>query len=259
MSNENGRRGVLEPNLAYDSYRLSANDRCWWCGDVATTEEHRIKASTLRRVGRSDDGITVPGNVFKKSSDYEGPLRTIKRGAQVRWGKNMCANCNNSKSQPFDRAYDGFEVFLVTNFEMIAGWTHLDWQAVYGEEWQVGARNLARYFAKQLGCMLATYDLTIPADIRRFLDGADRCPSVRFKLAINPRIVTFMRAEGAGTDMSTYVGLSDAQGYSSGNTFSGIDYIFYIGYLNFLAEWRKGSASSSWFERSTCELPRFAA
>lgn len=259
MWSENVRRGVLEPDPALDVFRVSAADRCWWCGDVATTEEHRIKASTLRRVGRAEDGTTEPSNVFKKSSDYQGALKTIMKGAQVRWRKNMCADCNNSRSQPFDRAYDVFEAFLVSRFDLIVDWIDLDWQDVYGDDWRVGARNLARYFAKQLGCMLATYDLPVPQDVRLFLDGADGCPSVCFMLAINPGVIAFMRAEGSGTDMSNFVGLLEAPGYRSGNSFTGIDYGYHIGYLNFLAHWREGEAFSSWFEHQTCELHRFAA
>lgn len=259
MAIENVRRGVLEPDPALDGFQVTATDRCWWCGDVATTEEHRIKASTLRRVGRAADGTTEPSNVFKKSSDYEGALRTLRKGAQVRWRKNMCADCNNSRSQPFDRAYDVFEAFLVSRFDAIVGWTHLDWRDVYGDEWQGGARNLARYFAKQLGCMLATYDLPVPDDVRRFLDGGDRCPSVSFMLVINPRVVALMRSEGAGEDMSNFVGLLEAPAYSSGDSCTGIDYGYHIGYLNFLAHWREGEEFSSWFEHKTCKLPRFAA
>lgn len=253
------RRGVLEPDPALDGFRVSATDRCWWCGDVATTEEHRIKASTLRRVGRAEDGTTKPSNVFKMSSDYQRSLQTLKKGAQVRWRRNMCANCNNSRSQAFDRAYDVFEAFLVSRFDVMADWTRFDWKDVYGNDWRIGSRDLARYFAKQLGCMLATYDLPVPNDIRRFLDGAARCPSVCFKLAIDPGVVTFMRAEGADTDMSKFVGLLEAPAYRTGQSFSGVDYGYHIGYLNFLAHWREGRAFSSWFAHRTCKLSQFAA
>lgn len=250
------RRGVLEPNPALDGFRVSATDRCWWCGDVATTEEHRIKASTLRRVARAEDGVTKPSNVFKMSSDYQSSLQTLKKGPQVRWRRNMCARCNNSRSQPFDRAYDAFEVFLVSHFDVMADATRFDWKDVYGKDWRSGSKDLARYFAKQLGCMLATYDLPVPDDIRRFLNGAARCPSVRFELAINPRVVRFMRAEGAGTDMSTFIGLLEAPAYRTGESFSGIDYSYHIGYLNFLVHWREGRAFSSWFDHRRCKLSR---
>lgn len=259
MGVENIRRGVLEPDPSLDSFRVAATDRCWWCSALATTEEHRIKASTLRRIGRAEDGSIKPGNVFKMSSDYERSLKTLKKGPQVRWRRNMCADCNNSKSQPFDRAYDEFEAFLVSHYDVMVDWTCFDWKDVYGNGWRIGSRDLARYFAKQLGCMLATYDLPVPDDIRRFLDGATRCPSVCFELAINPGVVTFMRAEGAGEDMSTFVGLLEAPAYRNGQSFSGIDYGYHIGYLNFLARWREGRTFSSWFDHRKCSFSQSAA
>lgn len=258
MGAEDTRHGVLEPDPSLDDFRVAVTDRCWWCSAHATTEEHRIKASTLRRIARAEDGSVKPGNVFKMSSDYERPLQTLKKGPQVRWRKNMCANCNNSRSQAFDRAYDVFEAFLISHFDVMADWRRFDWKDVYGDDWRIGSRNLARYFAKQLGCMLTTYDLPIPDDIRRFLNGANRCPSVKFELAINPDVVAFMRTEGSGADMSTFVGLLTAPAYRNGQSFSGIDYGYHIGYLNFFACWRKGKKSSSWFDHRTCKLSQFA-
>ncbi len=165
----------MDPTL--DDFRLPSSDRCWWCGDVATTEEHRIKHSTLRRVAQSEEGKVHPGNVFKKSSDFEGALHSIKKGAQVRWRKNLCANCNNARSQPFDLAYDLFEAYLVDHMDDMMRWKSLDWPAVYGSDWEEKARDLARYFAKQVGCMLATQRLPVPQELVAFLNGAERCPS----------------------------------------------------------------------------------
>lgn len=257
MERANVWRGVMEPDSALNEFRILATDLCWWCGDVATTEEHRIKASTLRRVGKADDGTSRPSNVFKKASDFEGTLRTLRTGSQVRWRRNMCADCNNSRSQPFDLAYDVFESFLVSQFEVMADWTYLDWQEVYGDDWQVGARNLARYFGKQLGCMLATYDLPVPDDVRAFLNGADRCPSVCYRLEINPAVIALMHSEHAANDLSKFVGLLEAPAYSSDDSLTGTDYGYHIGYLNFLACWRADENFSSWFEDKICELQRF--
>lgn len=255
MDGPDQRQGVLEPDPALSAFRLPRSESCWWCGDAATTEEHRIKASTLRRVARADNGTAEPGNVFKKSSDYEGPLRTLNKGSQVRWRRNLCANCNNSRSQPFDRAYDVFETFIVSRFRTLAEQPNLDWRDVYGDDWRAGATALGRYFAKQLGCMLATYDLPVPEDLRRFVSGADRCPSVCFALAIEPRVVALLRSGDSGGDLSNFVGLLNAPAYRSGDSLTGIDYGYHIGYLNFIVCWREGAQFASWFDNYVCELP----
>ena len=259
MSNERRRVGTLELNPALEHLRVPASDRCWWCGDVATTEEHRIKASTLRRVARSEDGTVTPGNVFKKSSDYEATLRSLSKGTQIRWRKNLCGNCNSSKSQPFDRAHDEFEAFLVEHIDEISAWERLDWQSVYGSEWQEKARNLARYFGKQLGCMLATHQLPVPAELVGFLNGADRCPSTCFMLYVNPRAVDAhkqMRGDGSKDGLSGFVGLLESTAYQTEGVFSGVDYGYHIGYLWFIAQWRAGADAASWFEYQMIDLPR---
>ncbi|ALO67662.1 hypothetical protein AS189_15725 [Arthrobacter alpinus] len=276
MNDARKKTGVLDLDPALKHLRVPANDLCWWCGDVATTEEHRFKASTLRRVARSDDGTIVPSTVYKKSSDYEGTLQSLKKGTQIRWRKNLCANCNNAKSQPFDRSYDHFESFLVEHIDEISARERLDWQAVYGLDWKEQARNLARYFGKQLGCMLATQELQIPEELIEFLDGFERCPSVCFMLYVNPRAVEaheMMRRDGFEDGLNSFVGLLEADVYQSAGEFSGIDYVYHIsagefsgidyvyhiGFLWFTARWRAGADVTSWFEYQEIDLPRVSA
>jgi len=261
MSGERRRTGVLALNPEIEHLQMPASNLCWWCGDLATTEEHRIKASTLRRVARLDDGTVTPGNVFKSSSDYEASLRSLSKGPQVRWRKNLCGDCNNSKSQPFDRAYDAFEAFLVERFDLISTWERLDWRTVFGDGWQGKARDLARYFGKQLGCMLATHRLQVPKELIDFLNGADRCPPICFSLFINPRAVEAhakMRRDGFEYGLTGFVGLLDSNAYQSDGTLSGIDYGYHIGYLWFIAQWRAGADVDSWFEHQVVDLPRLA-
>lgn len=229
---------------ALDKFRLPSSDRCWWCGDVATTEEHRIKHSTLRRVARNDDGNVQPSNVFKKSSDFEGMLNSIKKGSQVRWRKNLCANCNNARSQPFDRAYDVFETFLVAHIDDMTRWTWLDWRYVYGDDWAREARNLARYFAKQMGCMLASQRLPVPQELITFLDGEERSPSTCFMLYINHRGVDAHNLMRSNSDegLNTFVGLLESQAYQTDGRFSGVSYGYHIGYVVY---WPIGSTAQT--------------
>lgn len=253
------RRGPMGMDPALDAFRLPASDSCWWCGAPATTEEHRIKHSTLRRVALDGNGKINPRSVFKKSPDFEGVLHSIKKGAQVRWRKNLCADCNNARSQPFDLAYDTFEEFLVNHADVMMRWERLDWSAVYGLAWQEGARDLARYFGKQIGCMLATQRLPVPQELIGFLDGAARCPSVRFSVAINWRggdAHKVMRRHGFENGMSTFVGLLDSIAYANKGGLTGVDYGYHIGYVWLVGEWRDASDETSWFERPTTDLFR---
>ncbi len=246
----------MDPQL--DIYRLPASDRCWWCGSHATTEEHRIKRSTLKRVATADSGDVDPRTVYKKSDDFEGLLRSINKGTQVRWRKNLCAKCNNDRSQPLDYAYDAFEIFILRNADAMMRWKRLSWSDVYGPDWQEGAANLGRYFAKQIGCMLATQRLPIPGELIAFLDGAGRCPPVAFMLQLNWRACDahrMLRRHGAEDGITSFVGLLPSVAYQEDNRFSGVTYGYHIGFVWFVAEWREGTNRTSWWEYPEIDMP----
>lgn len=227
---------------ALDALRLPASNLCWWCGALATTDEHRFKHSTLRRV--AGGGAT---EVFKVRDDFQGTLRSLRKGSQVVWAKSMCADCNNRRSQPFDRAYDVMEAFLVENADEMMKWDELQWQEVYGEEWQRRSADLARYFGKQMGCMLAGQRLSVPEELIEFLDGADRCPSIQFILCRSWRAGSFhkvMVRDGFEQGITTQVGFVEAMAYQSEGRLAGLDFGYYIGYVMFCARWREGQTTS---------------
>lgn len=245
---------AMDPAL--DQFREPASDRCWWCGDKATTQEHRIKRSTLKRVATTD-GRMDPKNVYKSSSDFRGALHSIDKGSQVRWRKNLCARCNNARSQPFDVAYDIFDGFVVQGADSLMKCEYLDWSSVFGATWEKQSADLARYFGKQLGCMLASQRLPVPSDLIEFLNGADRCPSVWFALMINWRAADahrIMRRSGLEDGLSSFVGLIDSVAYQSDGRFSGVRYAYHIGYVWVMADWRVGTDRLSWFENPSTEL-----
>ena len=141
----------------------------------------------------------------------------------------------------------------------MGGWERLDWSAVYGSEWQAGATDLARYFGKQIGCMLTGQDLPVPGDLVAFLDGAARCRSVCFMLFRNWRGVTAdrtMRRHGAVEDgLMSFIGLLPSTAYTTEGLFSGVDYGYHFGYIWVQAQWLKNSDRSSWFEHESIDLP----
>lgn len=145
--------------------------------------------------------------------------------------------------------------------DVMATWAGLDWRKVYGPEWREGARNLARYFGKQLGCLLATHQLQVPPELIDFLNGKDRCPSVWFALYINPPAVDFhqqMLTDGFEYGLSGFIGLLESNAYQTEGAFSGIDH-YYIGYLWFIVQWRADAEALSWFEGdSVIDLPRLS-
>src|SRR5687768_15532036 len=91
------------PTLASKMNNPETAIPCWICGQPATTGEHRFKASDLR-------------STFPKTSQSE-PLRLnsaiIKnrrvgsvRSDILKFPNSLCHDCNTTRTQPYDRAWE---------------------------------------------------------------------------------------------------------------------------------------------------------
>jgi hypothetical protein len=80
---------------------------CWICGNVADSEEHKFKASDLKRFhGKKMDAYYVSGEAIKIDSYKDKVLK---------FPKVICINCNNTLTGPHDDAYDKFVDFCFRN------------------------------------------------------------------------------------------------------------------------------------------------
>jgi hypothetical protein len=140
---------------------------CWICNQVADSAEHRVKKSDL---------VTLHGT---GSYQGENALILIREGKEfpiqgpnskvVKYRKNLCSKCNNSFSQPFDKAYESFIAYIIDHEELVLKRRFIDFNDVYGEDWRTGQCNLYKYFVKSLGCRLADNGYPIPKDLPRLL------------------------------------------------------------------------------------------
>ncbi|WP_349902956.1 hypothetical protein [Parafrigoribacterium humi] len=243
---------------AIDSLRVAPSAACWWCGDTATTREHKYKASELRRISTANGASGTPSEVFKSSPYYEDSLRSLKRGDEVKWGMNLCATCNGHRSQPFDRAYDRFSEYVQANICTVWALDQIEWTSVYGSEWRNQTISLARYFGKQLGCMLATQGLPVPPALADFLNGSSRCPGVSFRIG---RSVAALEAHAAiisaghQEGLLHYIGIPETPAYSDGTQLTGAVYAYQIAYILVSAEWFLDSEEQAFFENEAAVLP----
>ncbi|MBS5237545.1 MAG: hypothetical protein KHY75_12855 [Enterococcus faecium] len=246
---------------ALDIYRVPNLGACWWCGNKATTGEHKIKQTDLRRLAYRK-GSDQQDDIYRFGESFSGILRSLKKGNTVRWGKNLCANCNNARSQPFDEAYVKFMDFYIQNFNLLYSYKILDWSWVYGRDWQQGAANLARYFAKQFGCMMATEDLPVPQDIINFANGDLRCPSAQFAIWRDHRIIkahkTFRKSKDPVLKdaMSYFIGLPETMAGGEGGILKFSQYQCRVGYLGFDVIWEKDTDLPSFHEYERINLPK---
>lgn len=247
---------LLDPAL--DEFRLPPDGKCWWCGAVETTREHKFKASDLRRVATTD-GVRDLSALHKWSDFHNGPLRTLKRGDEVQWGLNMCAPCNNARSQPFDMAYDRFVSFLRSNAGALWRRDSLDWAEVYGPDWATGSARLARYFVKQFACMMATQHLPVPDDAVAFLDGDARSRSIKLELWRDHRLIKMAKKELRAGDpdgmIISFMGLPPSHARHDGFRLTGAGYQYRMAYMVFDVAWRDGQDLPSFHEQQLIPLP----
>jgi hypothetical protein len=162
---------------------LSTSVNCWICGEPATTGEHKIKRNLL---------VNLHGK-----GPYEGPKemlhirdsgQTRLRGPnakQIKFQNVLCAQCNNSTSQPFDKAYDCFCEYVLTNEELITKRRVIDFADVFGEQFQDEQVKLYKYFAKLFGCDLAASGMPVPYDVKSLIGLPNFLTKLRITFAVN--------------------------------------------------------------------------
>jgi hypothetical protein len=139
------------------------NGVCWMCGQSSETREHRIKKSDLvERFGkapfRGDDALVHVK--AERMRDLQGPDSKL-----VKFDKNLCAHCNNTVSQPFDKAYGQFAPWVMAHEAEVLERRVIDFEAVYGADWANKQRDLFKYFVKCFGCRVDEACRDVPQDV----------------------------------------------------------------------------------------------
>jgi hypothetical protein len=142
---------------------------CWWCGNVADSREHKFKASELRlnngRGSWSGTGAVVHQGQGDDLDTVRGP-----KADGLKWSASMCQNCNSTRSQPFDRAYDELIQYVSEQEATLAVTREFRFSDVYGSEWERKRIDLIRYWVKHICCRAVEIDLKVPHALRSYMD-----------------------------------------------------------------------------------------
>lgn len=170
--------------------------KCWWCGDSATSREHRHKRSDVVRLfgyGKYEGpGAPVRG-VGERLRDIRGP-----NSMQLKFPASLCHNCNTARSQPFDRAYEAFIDYLHEHGELILGNNLVDYKNVFGSRWRQQLGDLTRYIVKHACCRLAEADLEVGPELSDFLNGNSQLRAFAISFEIREDILALKTREGVG-------------------------------------------------------------
>jgi len=168
-------------------YKHDYTGTCWWCGNDAGTGEHKFKRTDLiKYFGRGP--YQGKGRIVR---GIQGKLRTIQgpNSDEAKFEKNLCAACNNAKSQPFDRSYDRFIEFLHDHEEEILAERKISFSDIYGADWQLDVVSLYRYFVKHICCRLAEAGIQINPAVITFLNDEGPFQNLRISFEIREDIV----------------------------------------------------------------------
>lgn len=242
-----------------DRFKIDYEGKCWWCGNVADSAEHKYKHSDLRRLAAPEGD---PRSVYKVGQKFTGSLRSLRKGREVRWSQNLCARCNNAISQPFDLAYDRFVEYLLLKASKLHSRLGIDWEDVFGDSWREDVTNLSRYFVKQLGCMLATQSMPVPQDAIDFLNGAPHVGPLAVLVYRDWRFIHLYKAlkkEDPDDDsLLNFIGLPENQVYTTPdnrNRLAGADFSQRIGYILMTVQWRAHEESVSIHDVKRIKMP----
>jgi hypothetical protein len=142
---------------------------CWICGNPADSREHKFKRSDVAKAGTSWARDDQPYYF-----DQNGSRRLQGPGSdRVKFEKVICHACNTTRSQPFDRAYDRFAEWVNQKGDALMTATDIDLAEIFGIGFQIETENLIRYFAKHLGCRIASDNYSMPPGLVALMNGGD--------------------------------------------------------------------------------------
>ena len=184
---------------------------CWICNNCeASSKEHIIKKSDIKRAyGQgSYKGGSAPVHVKNGAMNHvQGADSKL-----LKYKESLCHHCNNTFTQPFDRAYDTFVDFVYNNSDEIVRKRFIDFSEVYGERFEEGQLDLYKYLAKSFGCRLADAGESVSNDVRELLYKRNFQTGLRISFAVNEDVLILPSEHG-----NSFIGKGDLLAWPDAN------------------------------------------
>jgi hypothetical protein len=178
------------------SKMTESEEKCWICRAPADSAEHKIKKSELVRVYGKGPWIggSAPVHVRNgKVVPVQGP-----NSARLKYQQSLCHDCNTTRTQPYDLAYERFTSWLFENESVVLGKRLIDFEEVYGHNFEERQRDLFKYFVKSLGCQIVYCKQLVPYDLVDLLPNAQFKTWLKITFAVNEDILLMPKADRDG-------------------------------------------------------------
>ncbi len=137
---------------------------CWICGGTANLSyEHFPKKADTRQYFRDRSRPLYRTDAHHRNETVQGPGSN-----RLTLGAPICARCNNSITQPYDRAWDTVRHHLLSNWSSIVNDGYFSLLTVFPRHVDAHAVDLQLYFTKVLGCLLTEHNVSV--DLTPFID-----------------------------------------------------------------------------------------
>ena len=205
------------------------NKKCWICGEQADSREHKIKKSDIiSKYGKGTYKGSDELHIYEENKD--GRMIRGANSTLLKYDNILCSYCNNTKTQPFDKAYEKFIAYI--NKNSILHKRFINFYDIYKDDFKKEQLNLYKYFVKSFGCRLAHIKCPIPQDMVDLLDLDNFETGLRLTFAVNEDKLYFGNLD---LDLTKMIGNGDIfcnQSFIDGT--SDIKYYTYTEYYDWL-------------------------
>jgi len=186
---------------------------CWICEEnIVDTSEHALKKTDIVRAYGKGSYYNLNE---KQPIHFKNGKETKLQGANsnvIKNPKDLCKQCNNTLSQPYDRAYDKLIEYVVNNSELILERRFIDFEEIYGEDFPTQQTNLFKYFIKSFGCRIyANPDFEVPDDLVKIIknDLTHFQTGLKITMSLNKAVINTL-----GKDCFHFIGKTDMLFYN---------------------------------------------
>jgi hypothetical protein len=185
--------------------------KCWSCGAVADSAEHRIKKTDLvRAFGRGP--YKVPFAPVHERLRILTPIQG-PRSAVVKYAPSLCHRCNTTATQAYDKSYDSFIVWLFANEQAVLHRRIIDFKEAYGDSFEDSQRDLFKYFVKSFGCRLISARQSVPPDLVALLPRKKFYTALKITFCVNEDVMLLPVSRRSG-----FIGKGDLTAFMSSAT-----------------------------------------
>lgn len=159
--------------------KVEDKSHCWICGRENLSREHVYKRTDLKQISKNpESGNDDKLGLWKPKSNRLIEIQGLN-SKYVKWQPSICEDCNNSKTKPFDLAYDKIIDYFQLNKDRIKKTTFIDFSNI-SEDWTSLKVDFVKYCVKHVGCRLFDCNIQPTKNMSNFLLGNEDLTDIKF-------------------------------------------------------------------------------